>query len=113
MSSLFQKIALYFNPPKPGDVFSGDAFILARNSHFERRCYKTLDGNEWAFMPGETTYRLVVESSAMPYYICSAEVLAYNTDDHKQLNWLKRSSPRRIWKRDFHKLILEGQINKE
>jgi hypothetical protein len=46
----------------------------------------------------------------MPYYLCKAEVLATDMDGKKE--WLSRSVDRRIPKDKFHKMIIDGVIEK-
>ena len=113
MNKLFKKIHLYFNPPKNGDVFFGDPFDFLCDSNWERLHYPMSDrhGHDtWSFVPGTNTYRFTIESAAMPYYRCKAEILAANREEPFRKCWIERSQPRRIWKKDFLRLILEDRM---
>ena len=109
------KISLYFNPPKKGDVFFADAFDFMCESNSERIFFEMTDRyghSMWHFVAGDNTYRFIIENASMPYYICGVEILAIGRDNPYKKTWLKRSRPRRIWKKDFHRLILEGRMVK-
>lgn len=110
---LRKRIDLYCRPPKTGDVFYGDCadFMCERLS--ERLFYPMSDrhGHEvWHFVPGDNTYVFTITSAAMPYYICSVKILVSSREDAHKKEWLERSHPRRIWKKDFHRLILQSRM---
>lgn len=107
------KARLFFNPPKKGDVFLGDCRHFMRD-YLERILHDTRDwqGNVTAeHWHGENTYRLTVESTAMPYYILKAEVLTW-IPKNPYYEWKKRSQPRRIDKARFRDLIVSGTVRK-
>lgn len=113
--NLRTRFSLYFNPPKKGDAFFADAFDFMCESNSERIFFEMTDRHGhtvWHFVPGDNTYRFRIINSTMPYYICDVEILAANRENPYKKSWLKRSRPRRIWKKDFHRLILEGRMVK-
>lgn len=72
---------------------------------------RSIDGSvPFTYWHGPDTYRLTVESTAMPYYILKAEVLTRNIDNNGQFVWKERNQVRRIWKSKIHSMILEGSI---
>lgn len=112
---LIAQIKLYFYPPKTGDVFYGDVldFMLERTS--ERIHYPLIDRHGhtiWNFVPGDNTYRFIITNDAMPYYICDVEILVSNRENRYDKIWMKRSQQRRIWKKDFRRMIVEGRMAK-
>jgi hypothetical protein len=115
IKQLVTKIALYFHPPKNGDVFYADAMDYMCERPYERIHYPLIDRHGhtlWNFVPGNNTYRFTILSAAMPYYICDAEILVSNRENPYEKIWLKRSQQRRIWKKDFHRLIADGRMTK-
>jgi hypothetical protein len=115
INKFIKRVSLYFNPPKKGDVFYGDAFDYICESTTERIFYEMTDRyghSMFHYVVGSNTYRFTVESAAMPYYICGVEILAQSRGNPYKKTWLKRSRPRRIWKKDFHRLIIEDRMVK-
>jgi hypothetical protein len=113
--SLKTKISLCFNPPKKGDVFYADAFDFMCESNSERIFFEMTDRHGhtiWHFVINDYVYRFIIESAETPYYVCGVEILVTSRDNPHKKTWLKRSRPRRIWKKDFHRLILEGRMIK-
>lgn len=113
MNRLIKFIRLYFNPPKNGDVFFGDVNDFDIERRYERIFYPLIDRNGqtvWNFAKGKHTYRFTIENAAMPYYVCKAEILACHVADPSKKAWLERSFERRIWKKDFHRLVLDGRM---
>lgn len=115
MLGLIKRIRLTLNPPRKGDIFFGDSadFLCERNS--ERFFYpmKDLRGHEiWRFFPGPQSYKFRISSAAMPYYICETEILVFSKFNFKEKRWLRRSIERRIWKKDFNRLIAEGRLKR-
>lgn len=106
------KVKLFLRSPKNGDIYYGDAkdFALGRSLEKALHGVKDKSGDDiWAIIPGQDTYRLIMESTAMPtYYRLEAEVLAFSMYD--PMTWLKRRVPRRIDKNRFHEMILEGKV---
>jgi hypothetical protein len=112
---LKNKFSLYFNPPKKGDVFFADVFDFLCESNSERIFFEMTDRHGhslWHFVTGTSTYRFTIENAAVPYYVCKVEILVCGRDNPHKKSWLKRSRPRRIWKKDFHRLILEERMVK-
>ena len=115
MNRFFRKIALFFNPPKVGDVYFADPFDFMCDANSERIFYTMTDRQGqsiWHFVPGALTYRYTIESVGMPYYRCRVEILVSNYKDPYRKQWLERCMPKRIWKKDFKRLILEGRMVK-
>lgn len=111
---LIKKIKLRFYPPKSGDVYVGDPFFffIGKNVEYILHGMRNKYGDPlWCTFPGSTTYRMTIESDAMPYYRCTSEVLAYAKDGSTK-RWMKRSQPRRIKKNTFINLILDGKLEK-
>jgi len=109
------KIALYFCPPKKGDAFYGDALDFMCESSSERIFYQMTDRygqTLWHFVPGNNTYRFVIINDMTPYYVCDVEILASSRENPYKKTWLKRTRERRIWKKDFHRLVVEGRMVK-
>jgi hypothetical protein len=114
INKFFKYLSLHLNPPRRGDVFFGDAFDFMCDSNSERIFYPLIDRNGHTthhFVQGDNTYRFTIENSAMPYYVCRVEILTLNVYETKR-TWLKRSLPKRMWKKDFHRLILQGRMKK-
>lgn len=113
ISSLKAKLSLYFHPPEKGDVFYADALDFMCERLSERIFYPLIDRHghtQWNFIPGNNTYRFMVESTAMPYYILNVSILVSSIKNPHEKIWLSRSRERRMWKKDFHRLILEGRM---
>lgn len=111
----FRKLILRFNPPKTGDVYYSDPLLCGASGYLERIMHGMKDksgANIWQVIPSKDAYRFTIESDSMPYYRCTGEVLATNSD-FSQTKWLVRSQPRRIMKSKFIDMILDGQIKKK
>lgn len=112
---LIERVKLYRNPPKAGDVFWTDSFdflagrVLEHIFHGLRRY-----GGEPLYEPihGEKTYRMEIISSSMPYYVIRCDVLAQHVND-KRKDWFRRSRDRRVPKDAFNQMVIDGSIAHE
>lgn len=111
---LIKRIKLYLDPPKTGDVYYGDTFdfIVGNSIEYVLHGMRDREGDVlWCTIPGRAAYRLTIELDVMPYYRCTSEVLAYSKDGSSK-KWLTRSQPRRICKKKFVTMIVEGRLEK-
>lgn len=115
LTRISRTFSLYFNPPKVGDVFYGDPvwFIISRPIELVLHGLKDKFGtNLYDPIPSQGCFRFTVESTAMPYYRMTSEVLCKHKFTEKPI-WMKRSQPRRIPKEMFRELFLMGLIWRE
>lgn len=115
MNRILSAIKLMLSSPRNGDVFFADYNDFLCEGTSEHIFYPITDRyghTEWHFIPGNNTYRFTIVSDAMPYYICDVELLVAARENRFKRVWLKRSRPRRIWKKDFNRLILDGRMVK-
>lgn len=113
--NLFRRIQLSLNQPKNGDSFFADPLDFMCDSLSERIFFEMTDRHGhtlWNFIHGNNTYRFTILSTAMPYYICDVEIMVSSRENPNKRVWLKRTRQRRIWKKDFHRLILENRMVK-
>jgi hypothetical protein len=113
VKTLFNKLWLYFYPPKKGDSFIGDPlrFVIARPVEYVLHGLKDKNGNTtWEPIPSFGCYILTIENDQMPYYVCKSEVLCGN--DSIKL-WNERSQPKRFGKKMFKDMIATGVLKKE
>jgi hypothetical protein len=106
------KLKLY--PPLLGEIYYGDPFDFILGNLVEHCLHgtKTAYGTPaWEPIISDGCYRLTIESDAMPYYRCTAEVLCVSADGDTKA-WKKRSQPRRIAKERFHDMIMDGRLKK-
>lgn len=113
MRAWLLRLRLRLNPPKVGDTYLDDAMynVIGRPVEKVLHGMKAINGDMlYEPMVGEGSYKLTIDSDSMPYYICSAQVLVKDSFGFK---WLKRSQPRRILKKNFIDMIIDGRITKE
>jgi len=113
MRAWLLRLLLYLNPPKVGDTYLSDAMYNIVGKPIEKVLHgmKTIDGDIlYEPVVGDGSYKLTIDSDTMPYYICSAQVLVR---DNTGFKWLKRIEPKRILKKNFINMILDGRITKE
>lgn len=115
IDKLALKIKLYFYPPKVGDVYYGDPLDFILGSEMEKFMHGMKDqfGHSlWNTVPSKLCYKLTIETDYLSYYRCTSEVLTSNAYDVCEKKWLRRSQPRRIFKKALHKMIIDGKIEK-
>lgn len=113
MRTWLLRLRLRLNPPKVGDTYLDDAMYNVIGRPLEKVLHgmKAINGDSLCEpMVGEGSYKLTIESDHMPYYICTAKILV---KDNSGFKWLKRSQPRRILKKNFIEMIVNGRITKE
>lgn len=109
---------LYLKPPQKGDVYVCDAFDIMAGSLTEKVLHDlmTKSGeNLYTYWDGTENYRLTINNVSMPYYICKAEVLVkYDPGSFRESKfiWKERSQVRRIDKKEFLAMILDGRLKK-
>lgn len=112
---LINRIKFHLNPPKKGDVYFGDPFDFVCGKLIEHVMHRTksISGETiWQVIVSDGAYKLTIESDAMPYYRCKAEVLCENVAGYGK-EWLERVQPRRISKEVFKQMIIDGRIKRE
>jgi len=110
-----KKALLLIKPPKKGDVYYGDAFEFVTARPVEKILHGMKDKHGdtlWIESMGHGTYKITIESSSMPYYICKAEVLVQSKKGY-DFTWLTRVQPRRIVKGVLTDMIADGRIDKD
>lgn len=111
---LIRRIKVSFDPPKVGDTYYGDPFDFICGSPLEHALHRTRKiGGEpiWNVIVSDGCYRLTVESTSMPYYRCTSEVLCEHAQSGSK-EWQVRVQPRRISKENFKQMIIDGRIKR-
>ncbi len=115
MIRTINKFLLSLKAPKNGDVFYGDSMDLMPDRPSERIFFPLHDRygvTKHNVRNGKNTYRFTIQSTAMPYYILLVEVFVEDSKNRLRTQWLPRSMVRRMWKKDFHDLILDKRLVK-
>lgn len=111
-----QKLKLYLNPPKEGDVYVGNPIFFVVNRPIEKILHGMKDKygmSMWEVVPSDDAYKLTIESGSMPtYYKCKSEILVIDMS-FSYKKWLVRTQSRRIGKSMFIDMILNGLIQKQ
>lgn len=110
---LVKKIRLLLmRRPRKGDVYEGDAFDFLAGNYIEPILHGMRDkyGNISAVRAdGPGSYKFLVSSTAMPYYILHCSILVIDCKTSK-FEWKTRCQPRRVKKETFHEMILDGRL---
>ena len=112
---LINRIRLHFYPPETHDVYWADAFMYLAGKPTEHILHGLRDrhGDPRAEpVHGKFTYRLTIMSCSMPYYLVQCQVLASDRRTYEK-RWAFRSQHRRIDKKEFVRMILDGEIEKD
>ena len=114
MWNLAKKMRLFMSPPQVGDQYDADPFDFIIGKPVERVLHGLVapDGDSlWDAVPSHGCYRIRIQSTIMPYYICTAEALCRSADGDNT-EWKSRSQLRRMSKAQFHQMIIEGRLTK-
>lgn len=114
MMKLFRFLKLMIRPLKKRDSFVGNSLDLMKGSFVEKVFHgmKDMDGKDKAIQAiGKDTYRLHIMSIQPSYYVLHAELLTMDKKT-KKYSWNIRSQERRILKKDFHKILINGKLRK-
>lgn len=111
MFKTIRKLLFRRRLPVVGETYSGDAFYFVFAKPVEKILFGMVDihgDSVWEECSGPDSYRLKILNSAMPYYICDAEVLCHQ--NFKTYKWLKRSQPRRIGKKVLKDMVTGKEL---
>jgi hypothetical protein len=111
MTRFIRKIILFFRPIKKGEIFYGDPERWVTHRPIEMVLHGLKDKYGTTIyhpVPSEGCFVFTVSDVNSQIYVLNSEVFCYGGEEDKSGIWKKRTQPRKMSKKDFEEIILNG-----